>query len=164
MPALDTHSGELIGANSPENVSAEWTGAKDIIAYLKKKPSTDLDRHLSTAEAADVSAYSTLIEAKILPALLYSTWCESEAFSKLTRPALGAGLPFPLNFWLVYAAQSHVRTYLAKLSPDELYEDAEKALEAISRRLLVQGVSSNFFLGARPCSVGRQTNIPAVRN
>lgn len=42
----------------------------------------DIDRQLSGSEMADLTAFSSLIQNDLEPATLYTTWCETESFSK----------------------------------------------------------------------------------
>ena len=143
---------DLIGADVPDSVASELAGARAIIAHLRRKPATDLDANLGAELRAEVLAFATLVETNLLPALLHSTWCEPEAYSKFTRPALGAGLAFPLNFWLPYVAKRGVNECIGGSSVIELYEGACKALDALAGRLAPRGP---YFLGAQPTSLGQ---------
>ena len=54
-------------------------------------------------QRAEQLAFLALIEAKLEPASTYTTWCEGESYGRHTRAAYGAGLPFPLSFWLPWS-------------------------------------------------------------
>lgn len=51
-------------------------------------------------QQAELLAFAALVEAKLEPATLYTTWCEAESYNRHTRAAFAAGLPLPLNYWL----------------------------------------------------------------
>ena len=73
----------------------------------------DLDRGLTASQKAEAAAFGALVEAKLQPALVYSTWCEGGAFSQHTRGAYGAGLPFPLSFFIPRAQRKAVMAHFA---------------------------------------------------
>lgn len=144
VPALDTEAGDLIGAEDSENVMAEFEGARAIISHLQRKH-TNLDARLSPTDRAELLAFSTLINTRLIPALLYTTWCEPEAYSKRTKVAIGASLPFPLNHWLPHVARKTLHTALPS-NPAVMYEDACAALDAIAARLVSHAAPDVFFI------------------
>lgn len=154
VPALDTEDGQLIGATDAESVFDEFEGAAAIVAALKKSGGGlhDLDAHLSPAGRADAAAFTTLLQTKLVPALIYSTWCEPDAYAAITRPAFGAGLPFPLNLWLPHSARKAAHARLAALPPHQIYESAAAAIDAIAAKLLLSA-ADDYALGDRPSSL-----------
>jgi len=156
VPALDTEGGYLIGSDDAESMASQFEGAREIINHLQHTRITaNLDSHLSPAAHADSLSFITLLETNIIPALLYSTWCEDEAYSKLTRPAMGKNLPFPLSRWLPSSTRRGVRTQLGSASSEEIYIRACKALDAVSARL-VQAASDDYFFGDQPSTLGTE--------
>lgn len=154
VPALDTAGGDLVGADNPDSIASEFEGAKAIISHLQRLPLTNLDAQFSPAVRGDIQAFTTLLETKLIPALLYTTWCESEAYSKLTRKAMGSGLPFPLNYWLPHATRKEMRTQFTDTSADEIYAGASAVIDAVAAKL-VHAAPDGFFLSDKPSSLGR---------
>lgn len=153
VPALDTEGGYLIGSDDAESIASQFEGAREIINHLQHTRITaNLDSHLSPAALADSLSFITLLETKVIPALLYTTWCEDEAYSRLTRPAMGMNLPFPLSRWLPYSARKGVRAQLGSASSEDIYKGACKALDAVSARL-VQAANDGYFFGDQPSTL-----------
>ena len=73
----------------------------------------DLDRGLTASQKAEAAAFAALVEAKLHPALMYTTWVEGDAFAQHTRSAYGAGLPFPLSFFIPRAQRKAVQAHFA---------------------------------------------------
>jgi hypothetical protein len=154
VPALDTEGGYLIGSDDAESIASQFEGAREIINHLQHTTITaNLDSHLSPADLADSLSFITLLETNVIPALLYSTWCEDEGYSKLTRPAMGTHLPFPLSRWLPFSTRRRVRTQISSASFEDIYKGACKALDAVSARL-VQAASDGYFFGDQPSTLG----------
>jgi metaxin len=154
VPALDTEGGDLIGSDNAESIASQFEGAREIINHLQSRLSSNLDAHLSPAARADSFSFITLLETKLIPALLLTTWCEDEAYSKLTRKAMGNGLPFPLSRWLPFATRKEVCAQLGDATHEDIYRGACKALDSVSARL-VQSASDSFFFGDEPSTLGK---------
>jgi metaxin len=153
VPALDTEGGDLIGSDNAESIATQFEGAKEIINHLQRRLTSNLDSHLSPAARADSLSFITLLETKLIPALLYTTWCEDEAYSKLTRIAMATGLPFPLTYWLPFSTRKGMRAQLGETtSSEDIYEGACRALDAVSARL-VQAANDGFFFGDQPSTL-----------
>lgn len=89
------------------------------------------------------------------PALVYSTWCEAEAYAAHTRPAHGAGLPWPLSWVGPRGTRKALLQHFAGASSSQVYGGAAEALDALAQRL---GAASSaggggYFFGAQPCSL-----------
>ena len=54
-----------------------------------KGQKVDLDSRLSGAQRAQAEAFAALMQYRLEPASLYTTWCEWESFSKHVRVSLG---------------------------------------------------------------------------
>ena len=158
VPALDTAGGELVGAEHAESVASEFEGAKAVISHLQRLPLTNLDAQFSPAVRGDIQAFTTLLENNLIPALLYTTWCESEAYSQLTRKAMGRGLPFPLSYWLPHATRREVKTQLGETTADEIYEAAARVIDAVAAKL-VHAAVDGFFLSEKPSSLGKEGDV-----
>jgi hypothetical protein len=154
VPALDT-SEDLVGADAGAPPADDLAAAKAQLAYLRRT-AVDLDRWLSASQRAEALAFAALIETKLQPALVYSTWCEPAAYAAHTRPAYGAALPFPLSFLLPRAQRKAVAARLAGAAPaGRVYAEAEAALDAIAARMAAN-TSGGFFFGAQPSSLGER--------
>jgi metaxin len=117
----------------------------------------DLDRGLSATQRAEATAFTALLEGKLQPALVYSTWCEDEAFAQHTRGAVAAALPFPLSQLVPRLQRRAVQQYFAARSSDDVYQGAADALDALALRLETGGSGSKggggFFFGSRPSTI-----------
>uniref|UniRef100_UPI00398F055E metaxin-1b n=1 Tax=Pristiophorus japonicus TaxID=55135 RepID=UPI00398F055E len=130
-----------------------------ILAYLRKQR-YNADYGLSATQGADTLAFSSLIEEKLLPALIYMFWVDSKNYVSFTRPWYGEAIPFPLNFFL--PNRMHVRS-LERLrlirggqwhdneeeAETEIYKEARECLTLLSQRL----GSQKFFFGDSPSSL-----------
>ena len=97
VPAIDT-SNELMGLPA----AAEGRGAGALVDHLRNR-CTDLDRGLTGVQQAQLLAFTALLESRIVPAVLYTTWCEDEAYACHTRvrthlPAAGLYSADPHNW------------------------------------------------------------------
>lgn len=81
LPALETPQ-ELVDAAAPSG--SEFDSARAIVEHLRHSRQ-DLDAGLSPAQKAEAAAFAALVEAKLEPAVLWTTWCEAESFSKHTQ-------------------------------------------------------------------------------
>ncbi|XP_018620341.1 metaxin-1a [Scleropages formosus] len=147
LPALKTH-GE--GSLSQPN--------KIIIHLRKQKYNADYD--LSAKEGADSLAFISLLEEKLLPALIYTLWVDPKNYVDVTRRWYGENVPFPLNFFLPSRMQGQQLERLrlvrgnSRLEPGEelekeLYRDALECMNLLSQRL----ASQKFFFGDSPSSL-----------
>lgn len=82
----------------------------------------DLDRGLTASQRAEAAAFAALVEGKLQPALLYGAWCEAAPFGAHTRPAYGAGLPFPLSQWAPRATRKALAAHFAATPADAIYQ------------------------------------------
>jgi hypothetical protein len=73
----------------------------------------DLDRHLSVSQRAEATAFTALVEAKLQPAIVYTTWVEADAFSQHTCAAYGGGMPFPLSYFMPRSQRRAVQRHFA---------------------------------------------------
>lgn len=80
----------------------------------------DLDRGLTAAQRAEAAAFAALVEAKLRPAIAHTTWCEAGAFAQHTAPAYGAGLPFPLSYFVPRSQRKAVAQHFAGLSSSQV--------------------------------------------
>ena len=66
-----------------DHVSNSFPG-RSLIEALKGQK-VDLDSRLSEAQRAQCLAFAALMQCRLEPASLYTTWCEWESFSKYVR-------------------------------------------------------------------------------
>uniref|UniRef100_A0A3B3XXF3 Metaxin n=2 Tax=Poecilia mexicana TaxID=48701 RepID=A0A3B3XXF3_9TELE len=147
LPALRTNQNETLSRPS------------DIIIHLRKqKFNADFD--LSAKEGADSLAFISLLEEKLMPALIYTFWVEPKNFVEVTRRWYAEHMMFPLNFFLPGRMQSRQLEKLRLLRGDEhleageelekeLYRDAAECMNLLSQRL----GSHKFFFGDSPSSL-----------
>ncbi|XP_064608299.1 metaxin-1-like [Liolophura sinensis] len=134
------------------------TTVPDIFSYLRKQNwGTDFD--LTHKQSADVIAFSSMLEEKLLPAVLHSWWMDGKNYVDLTRPWYAKAAPFPLNFYIPGKLQRRAesRIFLAKRTDNlndadiegKIYQDAKECLNHLSYKLGDQ----DFFFGKMPSSL-----------
>ncbi|KAI1901436.1 hypothetical protein AGOR_G00034420 [Albula goreensis] len=132
--------------------------SKIIIHLRKQKYNADYD--LSAKEGADTLAFISLLEEKLLPALIYTFWLDSKNYVDVTRRWYAENIPFPLNFFLPNRMHSQQLDRLRLVRGDagleasdevekELYRDALECLSLLSQRL----GPHKFFFGDSPSSL-----------
>ncbi|TRY93076.1 hypothetical protein DNTS_023843 [Danionella cerebrum] len=132
--------------------------SKIIIHLRKQKYNADYD--LSAKEGADTLAFVSLLEEKLLPALVYTLWIDSKNYVDITRCWYAEHIPFPLNFLLPNRIHGQQLEKLRLLRGDvalepgeqlekELYHDAYECMTLLSQRL----GSQKFFFGDTPSSL-----------
>ncbi|XP_063054027.1 metaxin-1a [Engraulis encrasicolus] len=147
LPALKTRQDESFSQPS-----------KIIIEFRKQKYNADFD--LSAKEGADTLAFISLVEEKLVPALIYALWVDPKNYVEVTRRWHGDNIPFPLNFFLPHRMQRQQLGRLRLIKGDEsleageevekeLYRDAQECMNLLSQRL----GSSKFFFGDSPSSL-----------
>lgn len=82
VPAVESAE-DLVSAEAGATAADEFAAARAVMAYLRKH--ANLDAGLSAQQRAELLAFATLVETKLQPAILYSTWCEPAAYSQYTR-------------------------------------------------------------------------------
>uniref|UniRef100_A0A3Q2V1G4 Metaxin-1 n=1 Tax=Haplochromis burtoni TaxID=8153 RepID=A0A3Q2V1G4_HAPBU len=113
-----------------------------------------------TPEGADSLAFISLMEEKLMPALIYTFWIEPKNYVDVTRRWHAEHMPFPLNFFLPGRMQRQQLEKLRLLRGDErleageelekeLYRDAAECMNLLSQRL----GSHKFFFGDSPSSL-----------
>uniref|UniRef100_A0A3P8TZQ0 Metaxin n=1 Tax=Amphiprion percula TaxID=161767 RepID=A0A3P8TZQ0_AMPPE len=147
LPALRTNQKETLSRPS------------DIIIHLRKQK-YNADYDLSAKEGADSLAFISLMEEKLMPALIYTFWIEPKNYVDVTRRWYAEHMPFPLNFFLPGRMQRRQLEKLQLLRGDEsleageelekeLYRDAAECMNLLSQRL----GSHKFFFGDSPSSL-----------
>ncbi|GAB4823781.1 hypothetical protein N2152v2_010827 [Parachlorella kessleri] len=150
VPAVESQT-DLVSAEATATAADEFAAARTVIDYLRKR--VNLDVGLTGQQRAELLAFATLVETKLEPAILYSTWCETGAYSQYTRVAYGKQLPFPLSYYLPWSQQRSVRRKFEGTSAVQIYTEAGEALEALANHLTATSGSGNFFLGRQPTSL-----------
>ncbi|KAI7807143.1 metaxin-1a [Triplophysa rosa] len=129
-----------------------------IIQLRKQKYNADYD--LSAKEGADTLAFISLLEERLLPALIYALWIDSKNYVEVTRRWHAENISFPLNFFLPSRMQNKQLERLRLIrgnatlesgeeAEKELYRDALECLNLLSQRL----GSNKFFFGDSPSSL-----------
>ncbi|KAM7421737.1 hypothetical protein PAMA_015738 [Pampus argenteus] len=147
LPALRTNQKETL--NRPS----------DIIIHLRKQK-YNADYDLSAKEGADSLAFISLMEEKLMPALIYAFWIEPKNYVDVTRRWYAEHMPFPLNFFLPGRMQRRQLEKLRLLRGNEsleageelekeLFREAAECMNLLSQRL----GSQKFFFGDSPSSL-----------
>ncbi|KAJ3382484.1 metaxin 1 [Lobulomyces angularis] len=131
-------------------------GTLNIFNYLKKK-GHDLDHHLSSKQAAESLAYSTLIEENLHLALLYNWFLETDNYLKNTRPWFSRNYPFVLRYQMPSRLQKNATVRLSgmrfvdvsgKKTP-EVYVEAKNIYENFTKKL----GNNEYIFGSKPSSL-----------
>ncbi|XP_060721484.1 metaxin-1b [Tachysurus vachellii] len=150
-------TGTLPALRTKEESSLSQT-SKIIIQLRKQKYNADYD--LSAKEGADTLAFVSLLEEKLLPALIYTQWVDAKNYVDVTRHWYAENTAFPLNFLLPGRMHSRQMERLRLIRGDvvlepeeqlekELYQDALECMTLLSQRL----GSHKFFFGDSPSSL-----------
>ncbi|KAG8538004.1 hypothetical protein GDO81_023451, partial [Engystomops pustulosus] len=124
----------------------------NIITHLRKQK-YNADYDLSATQGADTLAFISLLEEKLLPALIHTFWVDAKNYVDHTRKWYAETIPFPLNFFI--PNQMHKR-HLERLQlirgeswreddealEKQLYTDAQECITLLSQRL---GTHKFFF-------------------
>ncbi|XP_046357275.1 metaxin-1-like isoform X1 [Haliotis cracherodii] len=134
------------------------TKVAEIFSFLRKK-NWGSDFELTNKQSADVIAFSSLLEEKLLPAVLHLWWIDGKTFTDFTRPWYARIIPFPLNFYVPGRKQkdANLRVFLSKGGENvtdsevegKIYRDAKECLNHLSYKL----GSQEFFFGKTPSSL-----------
>ncbi|KAM4013236.1 metaxin-1 isoform 2-T2 [Anomaloglossus baeobatrachus] len=130
-----------------------------IISHLRKQK-YNADYDLTAKQGADTLAFISLLEEKLLPALIHTFWVDAKNYVDHTRRWYAETIPFPLNFFI--PNQIH-KKHLERLqliqgeswseddetAEKQLYVDAQECLTLLSQRL----GPHQFFFGDSPASL-----------
>ncbi|XP_029435320.1 metaxin-1 [Rhinatrema bivittatum] len=130
-----------------------------IITHLRKQK-YNADYDLSARQGADTLAFVSLLEEKLLPALIHTFWIDAKNYVEHTRKWYAETIPFPFNFFLPNQMHRQHVTRLQLIRGDawiedeeelekELYREAQECLSLLSHRLGTQ----KFFFGDSPASL-----------
>ncbi|XP_054756662.2 metaxin-1-like [Lytechinus pictus] len=132
--------------------------ADSIIEHLKQNE-FNADSELNDQQRADILAYSSLLEEKLLPALQYTWWVDAKNYTEFSRPWFAKTIHFPFNYFIPGQLQRIAESSLeAKrgglhLLDGELTQnvmkDAKYCLNMLSERL----GQKEFFFGETPTSL-----------
>ena len=148
LPALELGT-ELHGGGAPTDLAA----ARAVLAALRKARggALDLDARLQPAQRAEAAAFALMVETRLEPATLWTTWLEARGYDEFRRAAYGASLPFPLSWVVPWSQRREVRRRLAGADGARAYADAADALRLLADRL--RASKGRFFFGDRPSSL-----------
>lgn len=79
LPALENADGDIFG-----KLGGEFETSQHLIDCLKAE-GNDLDSKLSRIQQGQAVAFAALMRSQLEPATIYTSWCESESFSKHMR-------------------------------------------------------------------------------
>jgi len=133
---------------------------RELVEHLRDS-GYSADYNLSARQASEVTAYSSLMEDKLSPALLHLFWVDAKNQVELTRPWFAGkmGLPLSLfypNKFVNHAhdvVQGHVDLDVGVMDPSlvesAIYKRAEECLSILARRL----GDEPYFFGKSPSSL-----------
>lgn len=147
LPALRTNQSESLSRPS------------DIIIHLRKQK-YNADYDLSATEGADSLAFTSLMEQKLMPAVIYSVWVDPKNYVEVTRRWHADHMTFPMNYFLPSRMQRQQLERLRLIRgreeleageevEKELYQEAVECMTFLSQRL----GSRRFFFGDSPSSL-----------
>ncbi|XP_013385715.1 metaxin-1 isoform X2 [Lingula anatina] len=136
-----------------------YTKVTDIFSYLRRK-NWGIDFELNSKQSADILAFTSLLETKLLPAILHLWWGNSQVFIDITRPWYGSAVGFPQSLYVPNrmhkAATDRVETECyphLEMTPQEkenlIYKEAQECITLLSKRL----GNKPFFFGKTPSSL-----------
>lgn len=116
LPAVEAGS-SLMGpgpCSNPHSAEEQVAAASAVLDRLRHDIK-DLDRSLRGPARGEAVAFRALLEGSLVPALVYSAWCEQAAYADFMQPLLGRNLPFPLSY-IMPATKRHAvqRTFAGK--------------------------------------------------
>ena len=116
LPAVEAGS-SLMGpgpCSNPHSAEEQVAAASAVLDRLRHDIK-DLDRSLRGPARGEAVAFRALLEGSLVPALVYSAWCEQAAYADYMQPLLGRTLPFPLSY-IMPATKRHAvqRTFAGK--------------------------------------------------
>ncbi|KAM6111519.1 metaxin-3-like [Phoenicopterus ruber ruber] len=132
-----------------------------ILNLSKQKYNADYE--LPAKQGADTLAYIALLEEKLLPALLHTSWVEAENYFSVRKPWFASRIPFPLSLYLpgkmsrevlnrILLTRGGLPLYGLTEAEAQIYRDAKECLNLLSKRL----GTSQFFFG--------DTRVPTTLN
>ncbi|GAB1609050.1 metaxin-1-like [Argonauta hians] len=130
------------------------SSTENIISYLREKH-WGCDYKLSNSQGADTIAFCSLLEEKLLPAVLHLWWIDAKTYIDLTRPGFAKAAPFPLNFFLPNKMRRKAKTriyskYTENVTDMEynmkIYNEAKLCLNLLEKKL----GTNQYFFGTSP--------------
>ncbi|XP_065672462.1 metaxin-1 isoform X3 [Hydra vulgaris] len=146
LPCLVTTSGEM------------YSSPKEIINYLNLK-FFNPDTWLNEEQRGNIIAMTSLIEEKLLPAVMSLLWLDNQNFTEVTRMVYAKSCRYPLNFSAPQSLQHDVEKSI-RISGNYPNED----FDVMCNKLFLNAVSTlnmfseflgdkNFLFGDRPSSL-----------
>uniref|UniRef100_A0A803JZL5 Mitochondrial outer membrane transport complex Sam37/metaxin N-terminal domain-containing protein n=1 Tax=Xenopus tropicalis TaxID=8364 RepID=A0A803JZL5_XENTR len=137
LPALKTHDDGVL-----------FQPSKIITHLRKQKYNADYD--LSAKQGADTLAFISLLEEKLLPALIHSFWVEGKNYVEHTRRWYAESIPFPLNFFLPNQMHKRNLERLQLIRGDSWREEDEDTERQVSVR--GRGPHCGGYYVCTPCA------------
>eukprot|EP00873_Tetraselmis_striata_P040673 jgi/Tetstr1/460937/TSEL_006089.t1 len=148
LPVLESGD-ELVGNEDTSSWRCEWDAAASILDHLARTR-VDLDSCLTPHEKALKMAYAALVDSKLLPATVFSTWVSQNSWRNYTQAAYGAGLPFPASRLVPWRRRREMLRHFADANEGQLVEDAACVYAALAAQLEARGP---FLFGDKPSSL-----------
>lgn len=112
------------------------------------------DNGITKIQNAETTAYYTMLEDCIHPAIQHLWWVDQQNLNQLIRPWYCKALPFPFNFYYPGKYEKHAKFMVEALYPNKdekaaetsIYSKAQKCITTLSTRL----GESDYFFGSTP--------------
>jgi len=155
------HPGKVLGRlHTPDN--KDILKSQDIVKHLKQH-GFDLDAGFAGDEVvSDIAPFTALIEEKLLPAVLYTLWMDTDNYSAVTHQLYAKSCRLPMNFVVPVRMQKRHEEFLRTLK----FWDKEAPIDdkiintaLITPACSVLGALSEYldakewFLGDKPSSL-----------
>ncbi|KAL0490641.1 metaxin [Acrasis kona] len=153
----------ILRHNVLKNPTVTIRGAVSIIEYLKSK-SVDLDAYIRLRSGEDdttsitlkeirseIIAYSSLVEEKLLPCLLYYWWVCDENY-QVTKNEFFSRTPFYSRWLYAPLIRKQCRDHLKRLEVNHKNAAQERANECLSALNILLG-NKTFFYGDTPSTL-----------
>ncbi|XP_058794416.1 metaxin-1 isoform X1 [Phymastichus coffea] len=113
-----------------------------------------LDNGITRIQNAEASAFNTMLDECIEPAIQQMCWIDQLNLNQVIRPWYAKALPFPLNFYYPGKYEKYAKSMIEALYPTKddkaaeasVYSKAQKCINTLSTRL----GESEFFFGSTP--------------
>ena len=124
-----------------------------ILNYLNQKYDCDLDKHLTTAQQAQLLSTKMLIEEHLYWVVVYSRWIDPVGWESI-QSAFFSDLPPIVRSVVPKLVQGKITKQLyaqgiGRHTPEEIYEFAKQDIDAIATLLGNQ----TYFMGDKPTSL-----------
>jgi len=130
----------------------EITKFEDFVDFMRNTHrEIVLDYDLTAEQRALSTAYSAMVNEKLVPALEHLFWIDTFNYEAMTRPAYSSTLKFPHYLFFLHSRRNSTskKFEALKKQPKDLLKDAISVLNSLSAKL----GESKYFNGTKPTSL-----------